>query len=263
MYPVLFKIGGFPVYTLGLFIAAGLLISITVFKNIALRENFDPETINDFLFWTLLAAVIGSRLFFVFTKPLAYLPDPMEILKIWDGGFNFYGGFFSGCITGAVYMKRNQIQIWKMGDSVTIPLAIGLLFGRLGCFFTGCCYGKITDLPWGVRFSHPESLAPPGIPLHPTQIYFALINLFILGVVLIVRKYQSVNGQIFWLFIFIYGSLNSMAELFRADTFEVDFFGFYSLNQLMSLFMAFLAAVVIINHIFRGEEKNNAQDCSQ
>ena len=249
MFPVLLKIGPISIFTYGFFIAVGFLTGIFLATKEAKRQGEDHEKIMDLCFYILIAAIIGSRLFYVATSPEMFFKDPVEILKIWNGGLVFYGGFIAALGTGIIYLKVKKISVWKTADIMAPSVAIAHFFGRIGCFFAGCCYGKYCDLPWAVTFDHPDSLAPTGIPLHPTQLYEALSNLAIFLFLFIFRKHKKYDGQLFWLYVLIYGITRSFIETFRAD-FRGDFlYGVLSISQVVGGLMAVVSLIMFF--IFR------------
>ena len=192
MFPVLLKIGPISIFTYGSFIAVGFLAGIFLAIKEAKRLGEDHEKIMDLCFYILVAAILGSRLFYVATSPEMFLRNPVEILKIWNGGLVFYGGFIAALVTGVIFLKVKNIPVWKTADIMAASVALAHFFGRIGCFFAGCCYGKHCDLPWAVTFNHPDSLAPTGIPLHPTQLYEALGNLAIFHVPVLFPQTQKI-----------------------------------------------------------------------
>ena len=96
-------------------------------------------------------------------------------------------------------------------------IALGQVFGRLGCLAAGCCFGRPTTLPWAVRFTHPEALAPLGVPLHPTQLYEALAALFIFLLLLSLRRIDFFTGQILTAYLFLSGWARLLIEFCRGD----------------------------------------------
>lgn len=246
MYPVLFKFGKIAVYTYGLFIAIGFLAGISIAKKEAERVGEDPQRIMDLCFYILIAAIIGSRLFYILTKPGMFLSDPLEIFKIWNGGLVFYGGFIGAVVTVFVYLKKLNMPLWRTLDILAPALAMGHFFGRIGCFFAGCCYGQMCHLPWAVTFSHPESLAPIGLPLHPTQLYSALNNLMIFSFLWFFRKRKAFDGQLCWLYILIYGITRSIIEIFRGDDRGGRVLEILSVSQTIGGIMAVTAVVMLI-----------------
>jgi phosphatidylglycerol---prolipoprotein diacylglyceryl transferase len=246
MFPVLLKIGSLSIFTYGFFIAVGFLAGIFLAVKEAKRLGEDHEKIMDLCFYVLIAAILGSRLFYVATSPEMFLKNPVEILKIWNGGLVFYGGFIAALITGVVYLKVKNIPLWKTADIMAPSLALAHFFGRIGCFFAGCCYGKYCDLPWAVTFRHPDSLAPTGIPLHPTQLYEALNNLMIFSLLWLFRKRKKHEGQIFWIYVLLYGITRSVIETFRADFRGDSVFGNLSISQGIGGIMAVISVSMLV-----------------
>ena len=249
MFPVLLKIGPISIFTYGFFIAVGFLAGIFLAVKEAKRVGEDHEKIMDLCFYVLIAAILGSRLFYVATSPEMFLKNPVEILKIWNGGLVFYGGFIAAMVTGVIFLKVKNIPLWKTIDIMAPSIALAHFFGRIGCFFAGCCYGKYCDLPWAVTFNHSDSLAPTGIPLHPTQLYEALGNLAIFLFLFFFRKVKKFDGQIFWIYVLLYGITRSVIETFRGD-FRGDYiFGYLSVSQVIGGFMAVVSLIMLF--IFR------------
>ena len=141
----------------------------------------------------------------------------MKILMLWNGGFTFYGGFLFGLGAGIWYVRKHNLDLWQVSDMAAPGLALGIAFGRLGCFFSGDSFGKPTDLPWAVTFTDSMSMAPTGIPLHPTQIYSTLVLLVVFGILLWWQKQQRFKGEIFLVFIMLYSVARSFVEIFRND----------------------------------------------
>ncbi|MCF8067477.1 MAG: prolipoprotein diacylglyceryl transferase [Desulfobacterales bacterium] len=246
MYPVLFNLGKVVIYTYGLFVAIGFITGITIAKREARRIGEDPNRIMDLSFYGLVASIIGARLFYVITNPGMFKAAPMEIFKIWEGGLVFYGGFLGAAIVIFFYIRHFKMPLGKTADILAPAIAIGHFFGRIGCFFAGCCYGKVCELPWAVKFTHPESLAPTGIFLHPTQLYSALNNIIIFAILWFYRNRKQTDGQVFCLYILLYGVSRSMIELLRDDFRGHIFFGILSVSQLIGLVLALFAVVMFI-----------------
>ncbi len=246
MYPILLKIGKLSLYTYGLFVALGFVTGIWIARHEAKRLKEDQDKIMDLCFYVLLAAIVGSRMFYVFTNFNMFISDPLEIFRIWNGGLVFYGGFILALITAIVFVQRKRLSLFKTSDIMAPALAIGHAIGRIGCFFAGCCYGKACDLPWAVTFTNPDSLAPANVPLHPTQLYAAAANSLIFILLWVLRSRKKFDGQIFWIYVLLYGVARSVVEIFRGD-FRGDLvFGVLSISQTIGGSMVFVAVVMLV-----------------
>lgn len=217
MHPVLFRIGPLSLHTYGVFIALGFIAGLLLALHQGKKEGFPKEKILDVGFYTLLSAIIGSRLFYVFIEYKYYIKNPIDIFKLWQGGLVFFGGLLLALLVLIVYFRKNALPVWKTLDLFAPSLAIGHAIGRLGCFSAGCCHGKPADLPWSVTFTNPDSLAIIGVPVHPTQLYEALSESIIFVILMLVRKYKRFNGQIFWIYTLLYSAVRFTIEFFRGD----------------------------------------------
>ena len=246
MHPVLLHFGKVTVYTYGFLIAVGFIVGILFAKKEAVRLGRDPEMVMDLSFYIIIAAIVGSRFFYVLTTPEIYLHDPLEIFKIWNGGLVFYGGFIMALATALFYVYAKGIPLWETADIFAPAIAIGQFFGRLGCFSAGCCYGKLCDLPWAVTFRHPDSLAPTGLPLHPSQLYHAGANLLIFSLLWGFRKKTQFKGQLFWIYVSLYGAVRSFLEIFRNDFRGHIFLGTFSVSQVIGVTMALTGICMLV-----------------
>jgi len=246
MYPVLFRIGPFVLHTYGVFVAMAFLSAIALALQEARRVGEDANKILDLCFYVLVAAIVGSRILYVLVNWSIFSRDPLEILRIWHGGLVFYGGFIGAVITGFWYIGRHGLSFLKTTDIIAPSIAFGQFVGRIGCFFAGCCYGSTCDLPWAITFTHPESLAPKGVPLHPAQIYSSLNGLVIFLVLVVLRRIKTFEGQIFWTYVLLYGVSRFILEWFRGDERGMFLQGMFSTSQLLGLIMAVIATAMII-----------------
>jgi phosphatidylglycerol:prolipoprotein diacylglycerol transferase len=246
MYPILFRIGPFALHTYGVFVAIAFLSAIALALREARRVGEDGNKILDLCFYVIVAAIVGSRVLYVLVNWSVFAKDPLEIIRIWHGGLVFYGGFIAAVITGLWYIMRQGLPLLRTLDIFAPSIAFGQFVGRIGCFFAGCCYGKICDLPWAVTFTHPESLAPKGVPLHPTQLYSSLNCLIIFAILLGLKRIRTFEGQIFWIYVFLYGVTRFVLEYFRGDERGMFLDGMLSTSQLFGLIMAVIAIAMML-----------------
>ncbi len=248
MHPILFQFGNLHIYAYGFFIVLGFAIA-TVLAVLKIRKSnirISLENAADLFFYTALSGFLGSRMFFVLINFEVYRQHPWQIFKIWEGGLVFYGGLIPAAMVAFGYMRWRRLPLWKLADLISPLIALGLSFGRTGCFFAGCCFGKETSLPWAIVFKNPESLARLNVPLHPTQLYDAVNGLAIFLFLSWMEKKKTFDGQIFWLFLFLYSITRFFIEMFRGDPRGVLFGNFLSTSQgigvllaISSLFMLF------------------------
>jgi phosphatidylglycerol---prolipoprotein diacylglyceryl transferase len=258
MFPVLIELGPLTIHTYGFFIATGFLIALTLASREAKRQDVPNESVIDVGFYALIAGIIGSRLFFIFTNWQHYSEHPLDIVKIWEGGLVFYGGVLFALPTVMWVAGKRGLPLWKTADIWAPSIAIGHAIGRLGCFSAGCCYGKPAEgVPWSVIFTDPDSLAIIGMPLHPTQIYEASAEFFNFLFLVIFRRYQSFNGQLFWIYILNYSIIRSVVEMFRGDQVRGFLFTGFSYSQAISVIM-FATAVFFLF----GLKKRNLNETS-
>jgi phosphatidylglycerol:prolipoprotein diacylglycerol transferase len=221
MYPVLFHIRSFAVNTYGVFLALAFLGAIFVTVRLAARDGLAKERIYDLCLWLLLSSLIGSKILMFFTEP-EYREHPLQLfsLDFLRSGGVFYGGLLGAVITGYVLMKRWKLPWWKTADACAPGIALGNVVGRLGCFSAGCCWGKPTSLPWGVRFTEMGNEIT-GVPidtkLHPTQLYESFAMLIAFFFLLWLHKRRKFSGQVILAYAIIYSTIRFLIEFVRDD----------------------------------------------
>jgi phosphatidylglycerol:prolipoprotein diacylglycerol transferase len=141
-----------------------------------------------------------------------------EIFMIQRGGLVFYGGLIGASLAVIIFCSVKKLPLWKVADILAPSIALGSVFGRIGCLMNGCCHGRACDLPWAI----PRLFGATDQPLvHPTQIYDSLLNLILyLGLAWLFRR-RKFDGQIFATFLMCYAVTRSTVEFFRGD-YSVD-----------------------------------------
>ncbi|HTM46300.1 MAG TPA: prolipoprotein diacylglyceryl transferase [Polyangiaceae bacterium] len=184
-------------------------------------------------------------------------PDCLAWAKFWSGGLTFYGGFIAATWGAWWLFKRDRFPFWKGCDMGGMMVPIGLGFGRLGCFLAGCCFGKPTQLPWGIAFPgfSPASEAQvsagllaqkhlPSLPVHPTQLYEAVSAFAISAIgVLFVQGRKRYDGAVFAAFLAMYGVIRFLLEFLRDD----ERGGFWGLSTSQWIGLCMLAAALTIH----------------
>ncbi len=221
MYPILYKLGPINIYTYGFMLAVAFLAAILVGGREAQRLGLPKGRFYDLCFYIILAALIGSRLLYLIVNLGFFIKNPLKIFAMWEGGLVFHGGLIAAVLTAFFFMRRHALPYGATFDALALGMPLGQFFGRLGCFMAGCCFGSPTDLPWSVRFTHPETLCPVTDPLHPAQLYEAFLALGVFFVLLWLRKRKRFNGQVLLSYFCLAGLVRFFVEFFRAST-ELD-----------------------------------------
>ena len=246
MYPVLIKIGPVTIHTYGFLIATGFLVALGLAMRQAKKADVSRDKLTDLAFYVLLAAIAGARLFFILTNLRYYMSNPLDMVKIWEGGLVFYGGLIFAVPTAIWYIRKSGLPAWKTFDIFAPSIAIGHAIGRIGCFCAGCCYGRPAEgIPWAVIFTNPASLAIRGVPLHPTQLYESAAEFLNFLFLVTVRRKQTFDGQIFWLYVMNYSIIRSVVELFRGDEIRGFIVPGFSISQGISCLL-FASAVFML-----------------
>jgi len=249
MHPLLFHVGSFTLYTYGLFVAIGFMTAVIVSQKNAGAHNISAQAITDIFFVILLSALIGARLLYVLINFNAYKSNLLDIFKVWNGGLVFFGGFLAAVGATAIYLKLKNFEVFKTADILSPGIALGHAIGRIGCFFAGCCYGKESDLGFAIKFTNPDSLAPLGVYLHPTQIYSVFSNLSLFFILLWLQKRKKFNGMVFLSYIMLYSLFRSIIEFFRGDFRGDFFFEFISMSQGIGLFVFVVSFFILIKFL--------------
>jgi phosphatidylglycerol:prolipoprotein diacylglycerol transferase len=253
MFPDLISIGSLAIHTYGVLVATGFAVGILVTIRLGKAQGFNSQQVMDMGFIMILWAIIGSRVTYVLMNFSYYRARPTDIIRIWEGGLVFSGGLIAVVLVMSWYLSRHHISFWKAGDLWAPGIAIGQAIGRLGCFMAGCCYGKPTDMAWGVVFTHPKSLAPLNVSIHPTQLYAALTGLIIFLVLLALRTRKQFDGQLFLWFLILHSTARLLTERFRGDHLGMVPGTHMTVTQLLAILI--LVASVIILFVRKPKEQ--------
>ena len=263
MFPILIRLGPFTLHTYGLMVALGIFAALKMLISQAAKDGYSgsevEESLSSLVVYIAVWGILGARLFYVVTHWSEFSENLLGILKIWEGGLVFYGGFVAAAASFFVWRAQYKsiFKDWKLlADWIAPSIAFGHALGRLGCFAAGCCYGAPTSLPWAAVFTDPETLAPIGIPLHPTQIYESVflgcLGFFLLWRLTEARKSPTRNpGSIFTDYLILYSIGRFALECFRNDEVRI---AMLSPGQIVSILI--LAVGIMLKVIQPGSPKN-------
>ncbi len=217
MYPLLLELGPIKLYSYGLMMAIGFFLAIHWGMRRALRYGVSSEFISNLSWILVLGGIIGGRAAYLAVEESIDELFSLKFFEVWQGGMVFYGGFILAVIGALFYSRKHNVPFLTVADILSPCIALGHALGRVGCLLAGCCFGKQCDLPWAIEFTHPLSLAPLHIRLHPTQIYESLGNFIVIALLLLIERKQKFRGQIFAIYLVLYAILRASVEVFRGD----------------------------------------------
>ena len=220
---ILFYIAGIPVHFFGVMTAIGILAGFYVVNLLAVRNGQDKNKVFDLAIYTVLVGIIGARVFYIlFYNPLYYLQNPLEIIKMHQGGLSIHGSIIAGAVFGYWYVKKHKLNFWRIADTFAPGIILGQAIGRIGCDV----FGKpmTSQYFWGVSYA--------GQLLHPAQIYEAVLNFVAFFILWRKSKTKDYNGQVFLWYIILFAINRGIVEFFRTNPM---IFGVLSVSHLLSL----------------------------
>jgi phosphatidylglycerol:prolipoprotein diacylglycerol transferase len=251
VYPILFHLGSFPVHSYGVMMALAFVFGLWTATLRGRREKISGETIADVALWIMIGTILGARTVYVVTYwNDEFAGQPIsEIFMIQHGGLVFYGGLIGAIVAGAIYLRWKKLPLWKIADVFAPSIALGSVFGRIGCLLNGCCYGRACDLPWAISFPPGNPLGSPTTPVHPTEIYDALLNLVLYVFLAWLFRRKKFDGQVFATYLICYAITRSFVEYFRGDYNDAHHHFGLTPAQLVSapIFFAGLALAAILS----------------
>ncbi|MEI6197790.1 MAG: prolipoprotein diacylglyceryl transferase [Verrucomicrobiota bacterium] len=251
MHPILFHLGSFPVHSYGVMTALAFVFGLWTATLRAKRVNVSGEMIADVTLWLMIGTILGARTVYVVTYwKDQFAGQPLtEIFAIWHGGLVYYGGLIGATTAGIIYLRWKRAPLWKIADVIAPSIALGSVFGRVGCLLNGCCFGRACDAPWAISFPADNPLHPPTTPVHPTEIYDALLNFALYLFLAWLFRRRKFDGQIFATYLICYAITRSFVEHFRGDYNDAHHHLGLTPAQLVSvpIFLTGLALAVILS----------------
>ena len=248
----LFQIGPLTVYGYGLMIAIGVIVAYCVGEYRAKKQGLSPDE----LFWLtvscLVGGIVGAKLLFYIVEIKEIIKNPKILLDV-THGFVVYGGIIGGIGVGYLFCKLRKLEFLKYFDLVMPSIAIAQGFGRVGCMFAGCCYGRETD-SWFHIVYEVSDFAPNGVALIPTQLIMALLNFahfFILA--FLAKKIVKHSGQVAGCYLVFYSIGRFFLEYLRND--PRGNVNILSTSQFISLFIFAAGVGTILLCGYLGKKK--------
>lgn len=240
MHPLLVDFGVWRLPLLGevhLFLASyGLIVALSavggwfLFLRLARANGIPPVEGEIVAFWTLVAALAGSKLLLILLDWRAYFEDPRSLLSALRSAGVLMAGVAAGFVVCASVSWLRGLPFWKITDAVAIPLVLAQATGRIGCLLAGCCYGRpAAGLPWAITFTNPlateYSGTPLGVALHPVQLYQFCTDLALSIILIAIWRRRRFAGQVWLCYMILYGIERGIIELWRGDAVRGVFLG--------------------------------------
>lgn len=162
------------------------------------------------------SGVVISRLFHVIDLWEYYSRNPGQIIG--GGGLAAYGAILGAALGVWIYSRFSKLQFGYFADLVAPAIILAQVVGRVGCTINGCCYGTTCSLLWAITYTHPDSLAPLGIAVHPTTVYEIIYLLIVFGVVLMLRNRLKPDGSLFLVYLSLYSLWRFGIDFIRDGT---------------------------------------------
>ncbi len=255
--PVAFSFGPLDVRWYSLSYIFGILFSWFIMNNYLLKYKvtLNRLIINDLMNYLIIGIIAGGRLGYVlFYNVDFYLSNPLEILKIWNGGMSFHGGLIGIIISTVIFSKRKKVNFFDLTDLISLVAPIGIFFGRIANFINGELYGRVTESYFGMIF-------PSGGPLprHPSQLYEAVFEGFLLYLILnyvfFFTKLKFVVGGVTGLFLTLYGLFRFFIEFFREPDYQIGLlYKLMTMGQILSLPMILLGILLTVNGMLKNKK---------
>lgn len=250
MFPKLLELGPINIYTYGVLLAAAYLAGLQYARTRARGFGLDADRVMDLGIYIIVSALVGAKLLLVVVEFDHFRRDPAQIWTIVRAGGVFYGGLLAAVGVAFWFIKRHALPLWRTCDAFAPGIALGQAVGRLGCLMAGCCYGRPTELPWGITFTSTIAAANVGTPLevslHPTQLYESVAALMILaGLLIMERRTRGFAGRTFWTYLLLYPSARFLIEFYRGDP-RGQVFDLVSTSQAVSLLLVPTSIVMLL-----------------
>tara|TARA_Y100000996_G_C22516629_1_gene640672 strand:- start:479 stop:1273 length:795 start_codon:yes stop_codon:yes gene_type:complete len=252
--PVAIEIFSLEIRWYSLAYITGIILGWYLAKKYFVTNNIN-EKFDDYITYVIVGLIIGGRLGYVlFYNFEYYFNNPIEIVKLWQGGMSFHGGVIGIIISSIFFAKKNNDNIFEYLDVIALVSPIGIFFGRVANFLNSELYGHETFLPWGVQFVQIDNLYR-----HPSQIYEAILEGVILFIILIIfwkKGAFKMPGKVSSLFLILYSIFRFMIEFFRVPDEQLGYLVFnLTMGQLISF--AFFIIGLFLYYLTNNDKKKS------
>ena len=257
MNPILIQIRNLKIYWYSIMILLGVIIGCYIVIKESKKYNISKEKMSDILFYTIIFGIIGARLYYVIFNLDYYLNNPVDIIKVWEGGLAIHGGIIAGILYLIYYTKKNNIKLLLMTDICIPGLLIGQALGRWGNFFNKEAHGPMVSLEYLKQLHLPKFIINGmninGIYYIPTFFYESIWCIIGLIIILLFRRIKKIKlGQITGFYLIWYGIGRYVIESYRTDSLMINTL---KQAQIISIIMILIGIILLIISI--KQEKYN------
>lgn len=253
MHPILIQKGSFQITSWGTMVIIAAIVALIVIFIRAKAYKIPIQQLKAALHYSVpvvIAGFIGARLFFILEHIRFFISYPREIFALRQAGLSWYGGLVLGLLLGFWLIRKVKFNLGLVLDILAPVISIGFFIGRIGCFLAGCCFGRPTQMPWGVVFpsTSPASMVYGGlVNVHPTQLYSSFAGLISFFILLFLERRIKIRpqGLIFFSFLILYGLWRFIIEFFRWHDPGLYIYGWITWGHLYS-FTTFLFGVGLL-----------------
>lgn len=253
MNPVLIDLGFMQIRWYSVLILIACFVVLFLTQNEAERFGVQREFIFNMLFWALIMGIIGARLYYVIFNIQDYIKNPIEILKVWNGGLAIHGGLIFGFLTILFYCKKYKVRVVRILDFLVVPLLLGQAIGRWGNFFNSEAYGQVTTLE-ALKNIHLPKFIINGMYINgyyrePTFLYESFFSFIGFIVMICIRKVKKLKvGQLTSLYLIWYGIERFIIEFKRSDSLMLGSIKVAQLVSSLALIIGILLFIKSIKH---------------
>lgn len=248
------QIGPITIYMYGLMMGMGFISAYLVSDYRAKKRGMDTGIIFGILWCAIIGGLLGARVLYYIVELPSIVKDP-SILWDFGTGYVVYGGIIGGVVGSYLYCRKKKVHFIEYFDLVMPSVALAQGFGRIGCTFAGCCYGRETTLPIGIIY-HTSEVAPNGVKLLPTQPVSSAGDFLFAAILFLYARKKRTDGKVAALYLILYSVGRFIIEFFRND--YRGSIGVLSTSQLISIFILVLGIVLYCLAARGTFEKNEA-----
>lgn len=245
--PIALSIGQFSIRWYGLAYLVSILAGWLYIKH-GSQKILNDKQVDDLVYWIILGILVGGRLGYCLIYNLNYcLKDPLEFLRVWNGGMSFHGGLIGVILSCWYFSIKHSKPLLAITDIIVPCLPLGLFLGRLGNFINGELVGRACDASWCVIFA-----AYDYVPRYPSQLFEAFGEGIILGLfILLIKRRNHIQGQLSAAFLILYAVIRIFAEQFREPDPQIGFlFMHITMGQLLSISMIFAGLILYARTVY-------------